>query len=207
MCFPFTRAARRVHRFAGDVSHPNPTGDPSMPKRGLLALLAICTGALFPARTLAQQESPFQLALFNPVQIRAEDQAISILRINLLYGKNTYVKGLDLGLVNHTTSGTTKGWQLGLVGYNEGEFAGWQDNYVNVTEGRFLGLQSGIFNSAGGGEGVQAGTVNVSSARFSGLQLSLVNIADDLYGIQIGLVNIIKSKETLSFLPIVNWKF
>ena len=178
-----------------------------MSKRCLLALIVVCAGAVFPARALAQQERPFQLALFNPVQIRPEDDGITILRLSLLYGKNTYVKGLDLGLVNHTTSGTTKGWQLGVVGYNEGEFVGWQDNYVNVTEGRFLGLQSGIFNSAAGGEGVQLGGVNVSGARFSGLQFSFVNIADDLYGIQLGLVNIIKSKESLPFLPIVNWKF
>jgi hypothetical protein len=178
-----------------------------MRKRCLLALVVVCTGAVVPARALAQEERPFQLALFSPIQIRAEDDGITIFRLSLLYGKNSYVKGLDLGLVNHTTSGTTKGWQLGIVGYNEGEFVGWQDNYVNVTEGLFLGLQSGIFNSAAGGEGVQFGAVNVSGARFSGLQLSLVNIADDLYGIQIGLVNIIKSKETLSFLPIVNWKF
>jgi hypothetical protein len=178
-----------------------------MKKRYLLALIVVCTAAVLPVRALAQQERPFQLALFNPVQIRAEEDAITILRLSLLYGKNTYVKGLDVGLVNHTTSGRTKGWQLGVVGFNEGEFVGWQDNYVNVTEGLFLGLQSGIFNSAGGGEGVQVGGVNVSEARFSGLQLSFVNIAEDLYGIQIGLVNIIKSKETLSFLPIVNWKF
>jgi hypothetical protein len=178
-----------------------------MRKRSLLTLILVCTGAVFPARALAQQESPFQLALFNPVQIRAEDLGITILRVSLLYGKNAYVKGLDVGLVNHTTSGTTKGWQLGLVGYNEGEFVGWQDNYVNVTEAQFLGLQSGIFNSAGGGEGVQLGVVNVSGARFAGLQFSFVNVADDLYGIQIGLVNIIKSKESLPFLPIVNWKF
>ena len=178
-----------------------------MKKRCLLALIVVCTGAVFPTRAFAQQERPFPLALFNPVQIRAEEDAITILRLSLLYGKNAYVKGLDLGLVNHTTTGTTKGWQLGVVGYNEGDFVGWQDNHVNVTEGVFLGLQSGIFNSAGGGEGVQFGGINVSDARFSGLQLSLVNIAEDLYGIQIGLVNIIKSKETLSFLPIVNWKF
>jgi hypothetical protein len=169
--------------------------------------MVVFAGAVSPFAVLAQQESPFQIALFNPVQIRPEDQGITILRLSLLYGKNTYVKGLDVGLVNHTTGGTTKGWQLGVVGYNEGEFVGWQDNYVNVTEGRFAGLQSGIYNSAAGGEGVQAGAVNVSDARFSGLQLSLVNIADDLYGIQLGLINIIKSKETLSFLPIVNWKF
>jgi hypothetical protein len=178
-----------------------------MPRRLLLPLLVLLAGALSPAAVVAQDEKPFQLALFNPVQIRSEDEAIVILRLSLLYGKNTYVKGLDVGLVNHTTSGTTKGWQFGLVGYNEGEFVGWQDNYVNVTEARFAGLQSGVFNSAGGGEGVQAGLVNVSDARFSGLQFSVVNVADDLYGIQLGLVNIIKSKETLSVLPIVNWKF
>jgi hypothetical protein len=173
----------------------------------LLAAATILLTTLLPAGVQAQEEKPFQIALFNPVQIYSEDVAILIFRLNLLYGKNTYVKGLDLGLVNHTTSGTTKGVQFGLVGNNEADFVGWQDNFINLTEGQFAGYQSGLFNQVGGGEGVQAGLINTTPGRFSGLQFALVNIAEDLYGLQIGLVNIIKSKETLPFFPIVNWKF
>lgn len=172
----------------------------------LAAPLLVLT-VMLPGGATAQDEKPFQIALFNPIQIYNEDTPIQIFRLNLIYGKNAYVKGLDLGLVNHTTSGTTKGLQYGLVGYNEGGFVGWQNSFVNVTEGEVLGLQSAVFNSAGGGEGMQYGLVNVTDARFSGLQVSLVNIAEDLYGIQFGLINIIKSKDTLPFFPIVNWKF
>jgi hypothetical protein len=172
-----------------------------------LALPLILLAVLLPSRVAAQEEKPFQLALFNPIQIYSEDTPILIVRLNLLYGKNTYVKGLDLGFVNHTTSGTTKGLQHGIVGYNEDAFVGWQNNLISITEGRFQGYQSGVFNSVGSGEGFQLGFVNLSQGAFSGFQLSLVNIAEDLYGLQVGLVNIIKSKDTLPFFPIVNWKF
>ena len=68
-----------------------------MRKRCLLTLVAVCTCAVVPVRARAQQESPFQLALFSPVQIRPEEDGIVILRLSLLYGKNAYVKGLDVG--------------------------------------------------------------------------------------------------------------
>ena len=178
-----------------------------MNRRFRLTLPVVLLVALLPARVRAQEEKPFQIAVFNPIQIYDEATPIVIFRLNLLYGKNAYVKGLDLGLVNHTTRGTTKGVQYGLVGYDEADFVGWQDNFVNVTQGRFQGYQSGLFNSVGGGEGFQLGLVNVNQGSFSGLQVSLVNVAEDLYGIQLGLVNIIKSKDKLPFFPIVNWKF
>ncbi len=35
----------------------------------------------------------------------------------------------------------------------------------------------------------------------------MVNWAENMEGIQIGLINIISGKESLQFLPIVNWSF
>jgi len=137
------------------------------------------------------QEKPVQLALFNPVQIFDENTSITGLRINIIYGKNASVSGLDWGLINHMTSGVSKGVQFGLVGIVDADFMGWQDNGVNITKGKFEGLQWGVVN--------YAGTV-------SGVQIGLVNYAANMTkGLQIGLVNIIKQGGQFPFFPIVNW--
>lgn len=158
----------------------------------LLVLLQFVILLVFANKILAQ-EKPIQLALFNPVQIYSENTSITGLRISLLYGKNTTVSGLDWGLVNHTTSGVSKGVQFGLVGLNDADFMGWQNNFVNTTQGRFEGLQWGFVN--------YAGTVN-------GVQIGFVNYAENMTkGLQIGLVNIIKHGGQFPFFPIVNWAF
>ena len=139
------------------------------------------------------QDKPIQLALFNPVQIFDENTSITGLRINLIYGKNAQVSGLDWGLINHMTSGVSKGVQFGLVGIVEADFMGWQDNGVNITHGKFEGLQWGIVN--------YAGTV-------SGVQIGLVNYAANMTkGLQIGLINVIKQGGQFPVFPIVNWAF
>ncbi len=56
------------------------------------------------------------------------------------------------------------------------------------------------------GEAVQIGIFN-RARDISGFQLGLVNWAENMHGIQIGLINIISGKESLQFLPIVNWSF
>ena len=148
---------------------------------------------LFQANKISAQDNPVQLALFNPVQLFNETTSVTGLRINLIYGKNTAVKGLDWGFVNHTTSGVSKGVQFGFVGLADADFTGWQDNFANITKGSFEGFQWGVVN--------YAGTMN-------GFQLGLVNYAENMTkGLQIGLVNIIKHGGQFPFFPIVNWAF
>lgn len=174
-----------------------------------LAMLSLAmVFVVMPGRLAAQSSpEPFQIALFNPIQIRSEDAEIQILRLSLLYGKNVAVKGLDVGLVSHNTGGISKGLQYGLVGYVEGDFLGWQDTAVNVVNGVFTGLQGpGLYNGLGSGEAFQWGLVN-NAEDVSGFQLGLVNIAQSMYGLQIGLINIIQDKTRWSVLPIVNWSF
>jgi hypothetical protein len=170
-----------------------------------LALGMVC---LFGAETsLAQQEGkPFQLALFNPLQIRDEHASITALRLNLIYGKNVSVSGLDVGIANHCTGGLSLGLQYGLVGFIEGDFMGWQDNAISIVKGGFTGFQSGFFNHCGKGEGFQMGFVN-RATDMRGFQLALVNYTETMYGLQIGLVNIIRRKETLPVFIIANWSF
>lgn len=138
------------------------------------------------------QNRPIQLALVTPIQIFPEETPISGVRLNLLYGRNVSVSGLDVGLVNHTTTGMSKGLQHGLVGIADTDFMGWQDCGVNITNGRCEGLQWGVVNYAG---------------EMSGLQLGLVNYARTMKGLQIGLVNIIRQGGQFPVFPIVNWSF
>ena len=71
------------------------------------ALLVLLVLALVPADGLTEEKA-VQLSLFNPLQIRPEDTSIKYFRFNLIYGKNTSLVGLDLGLVNHLTAGESK---------------------------------------------------------------------------------------------------
>ncbi len=169
-----------------------------------------------PESLVAQGETPqdtatvpenFELSLFPPVQLRGEDSAIRILRLGL-YNRNLSIQGLDLGIVNHTTGGISKGAQFGILGIAEGDFSGWQQNLVNIVAGEFNGLQGPgvLYNDINYGEAVQIGFFN-RARDISGFQLGLVNWAENMHGIQIGLINIISGKESLQFLPIVNWSF
>jgi hypothetical protein len=171
----------------------------------LLALVLLCLSGI--QRSFADEEGkPFQLALFNPLQIRGEETSITALRLNLIYGKNVSVTGLDIGIANHCTGGQSLGLQYGLVGFIEGDFMGWQDNGISIVMGRFSGFQSGFYNHCGQGEGFQMGFVN-RATDMRGFQLGLVNYTENMYGLQIGLLNIIQRKETLPIFIIANWSF
>lgn len=154
--------------------------------------IAILSLLLLNGNARAQKNRPIQLALLTPVQIFPEEDPVVGLRLNLLYGRSVSVKGLDWGLVNHTTTGITKGWQAGLVGLVNSDFLGFQDNAINVVKGSCEGLQFGPVNYA---------------KDMHGLQLGLVNFAETTYGLQIGLVNIIAQNGAFPVFPIVNWSF
>lgn len=155
---------------------------------GAAALFALGTAAS-PLHAQAK-EHPVNLALVTPIQVFPATDAIKGVRLNLIYGKNVAMTGLDVGIANHVT-GLTKGVQWGVVNITESGM-GWQYGLVNVTEAEFEGLQWGGFNSAG---------------RINGLQLALVNYAQRANGVQIGLVNIIKEGGFLPVMVIANWGF
>jgi hypothetical protein len=161
--------------------------------RKYFVLLGISVFIYFLILTPVQaQDKPIQISLFNPVQIFPEDNSITGVRLNLIYGRNVSITGLDLGLINHTTTGISTGVQWGLVGLADSDFIGWQDNVVNWTKGNFNGFQLGIVNRA---------------AHMTGFQLGVVNYAMSAEGLQIGVVNIIREGGMFPFFPIVNWSF
>jgi hypothetical protein len=150
-----------------------------------IILISMATPAL-------AQPRPVQLALVTPVQIFHEDDTIVGVRLNLLYGRNASVMGLDMGLVNHVTTGISTGVQYGVVGLVDSDFVGLQNNMVNATNGKFDGFQLGIVNYA---------------KIANGFQLGFVNYAESMRGLQIGVVNIIQRGGAFPVFPIVNWSF
>ena len=153
----------------------------------LLSFLVVSSATVF------ADDGPIQLALFNPVQIVPEGSSVTAFRLNLIYSKNQSVTGLDLGLVNMCSGGTSKGLQWGAVGINYGSFIGWQGNWlVSIADDNMEGLQTGFYTRSGHAGGVQIG---------------LLNMTDTMNGLQIGLLNFIKEGGFMPFFPIVNWSF
>lgn len=172
-----------------------------------VALLGCLLCVAFAAPAIAAEAKPFNLALFNPVQVFDESTPIAGVRLNVIYGKNAAFSGLDVGVINET-NGDFTGLQYGIVGIARGgEFLGWQDNWAaNYVEGQARGLQSGLFNYADTMVGVQFGVVNVSK-NMHGFALAFVNSTENLRGLQIGLVNIASKLPGHPVLPIVNFSF
>jgi len=164
-----------------------------MNKKFRFSLVTVILTFLVISTALQAQQKPIQISLFNPVQLVNEDKEIVGFRLNLIYGRNTSVTGLDLGLVNRTTSGTSKGVQFGFVGFNDSDFIGFQHSFVSVNKGNTKGLQLGMVNYA---------------TQMTGVQIGLVNYCTHMKkGLQIGLVNIIREGGAFGFFPIVNWSF
>ena len=134
----------------------------------------------------AEDWTPFQLALFNPVQLFPEKTNVYGLRINLIYGSNKELQGVDYGVFNVVDKETT-GVQVGAA-----PFGG-----VNVS-GTLKGIQfAGYFGGANltdhDANGIQAagiiGGANIANGTMTGLQVSGiiagVNLARRMDGVQL----------------------
>ena len=163
-----------------------------MKSRGLVVLALLFIMVLALGSQVSAEKQIIQGSLFYPIQIFPESDIISGFRFNLLYGRQATVTGFDLGLVNHTTTGTSKGVRWGIVNYDEASYLGWQKGVANITMKDFEGFQLGFVNYA---------------HNANGFQLGLVNYAHTMHGLQIGLVNIIKQGGQFPVFPIVNWSF
>ena len=153
-----------------------------------------------------EKETFLQLSLFNPVQIFNDSYNVGGVRINLLYGSNNNMSGLDLGLINKVKWDYHGGYQGGMVNFVGNDFNGWQDGLVNITRKNLIGLQTGVYNENLSLKGVQYGLVNITE-KFSGLQLGLLNYTQVFSGVQLGVLNISSRRYPIRFFPIVNVNF
>ena len=153
----------------------------------LSSALWITVLAALPA---AAAEKAVNLSLFTPVSLAKAEDAVTAFRFNLIYGRNTSVRVVDLGFINHTTSGQSKGLEWGALNFTESEFRGIQLGAINYNKGTAGGFVWGAFNYSGNAEG---------------LQLAFVNYAEKIQGLQIGAINIIKEGGFLPVCIIANW--
>lgn len=142
----------------------------------------------------AQEEhKPFQIALYNPVQIVSQDMSVHGFRWNVLYGENEDMVGFDMGIVNKT-NGLQRGAQMGIVNTTKGKFDGFRMGVVNTSKGHMNGYTLGAVNLIEGeGNGWANGGVNVLDGNFNGLISGMVNVqyAKQIKGAMIGFVNVI----------------
>lgn len=182
--------------------------------------IKILLGMLFLMSTMLVAETQFQLGL--PENNLPADQTVEGVRLNLLYGKNTNMTGLDinilaLGETNNFTGvqlspfwGANKvnnsftGVGLGEANIHLGESTGAVLGFVNYTND-FNGLQLGFVNFNQNKSVINIGAVNfnqgessvdigfVNYAKRTTFQLGMVNFTNDLQGVQVGFLNFAKN--------------
>lgn len=175
----------------------------------------------------AHDAAPFQLSLWDSVQVIDKSRSIHGLRLALPYGSNWDMHGLDIGIVNGTEH-DLEGAQFSVAGFVDGHMKGLQYNWlVSSVGGEAQGAQFGVVNTAGTLEGAQFGAVNYTregasgagfglvnvyegqsvgaelglvnyASRIEGVQIGFVNVTEHLHGVQIGLVNVARN----GFLPV-----
>ena len=137
--------------------------------------------------------------------------------------KNVY--GMRATIGANVTFGETKGVDLGMFGYREGEFWGWETEFIgNYTVKNYWGVGiAGLINltteqsygcmvAVGGNMaktayGAQIAGVFNFTDELHGAQVGLINFARECpWGFQVGLVNLIMDNK-VKVLPIVNGYF
>src|SRR5262245_6109737 len=115
---------------------------------------AVCISMLA-ALSAAAAEKPINLSIITPISLAKAEDAVTAFRFNVIYGKNTSVKIVDLGMINHTTTGLSSGLALGFVNYTEGEVSGLQFGSININQGSTKGFQWAGINYAKNAGGLQ----------------------------------------------------
>ena len=111
-----------------------------------LVLAAMLAMTILAPALCAQETRPINAALIDPAQIFPSRMAIHGFRLNVIYGNNVELQGLDVGIANWITGNTT-GVQWGLINRTGGDFKGWQGGPVSTVGGKMTGLQTSMFVS------------------------------------------------------------
>ena len=158
----------------------------------LLCIAGLCSACMKP---LPKGWTPFQLALWNPIQVFVEEDGVRGARVGL-YGSNTDMYGIDFGFIGLSESMT--GIQVN-AGYSESEnLDGIQISAVNEVTRRMRGLQlGGVMSHADEVLGMQIAGAHNRAETVVGLQFgAMVNETEELAGVQIGIVNCNWSRRT-----------
>lgn len=178
-------------------------------------------GMLFLISTMTFSETPFQLGV--PGTNMPADQDVKGVRLNLLYGKNTNMNGLDINILALGETDNFRGIQISpfWLGANKvnDSFTGVGFGGANIYLGKSTGVALGFLNYTNNFNGLQWGVVNfnqkksvinlgavnfnqgestvdigfVNYAEKTTFQLGIVNFTNELEGVQVGFINFAKN--------------
>lgn len=172
--------------------------------------LIICLALLLFGNT-ALAEAAFQ---FTAPNLRApNDPAVKGARISLFHGKNTSVRGFDLGIlslsetsefsglsvvagIGRVTGEMSGGAAISLINYHTGRDAGANAAFINKLNNTENAFNVSFLNLADGATQVDLGGFNMSDR--STAQIGFVNVTNEIKSFQFGFLNIAKN----GFLPV-----
>ncbi len=205
----------------------------SKPRGRIRYDMALCL--IFPLLGMAscRSTSPLQVSVCDPVQLIHRDSDICGLKLNLPYGRNENVMGIDAGVFGHVDDEMI-GIQVNLLASSAKRVNGIQVGYCPVTIAKaeaVNGLQAAAgfvaATYAAEVEGIQMSLgvplsaniatncvtglqilllgANVVSEELMGAQVSLlINLAGDVTGAQAGFVNVSSGDVTGLQLGVIN---
>lgn len=139
-------------------------------KKWILAAVLLLTGTF----AFGYDTTPLQIGIWPPaLQVVTPEIDVSGLKLNLPYGGNDNVAGLDIGLVS--TAKNNSSIQINA--------------FLNLVDEDYAGVQVGLFNLCGDSAGLQIGLLNSTDRVASGLQIAVINSTLEMHGVQIGLIN------------------
>jgi hypothetical protein len=144
------------------------------------ALLAACFFGLAAAFSTASAQDvpvhPANLSLFYPIGTNQDPTILTYFRLNLMYGRVGYIKGVDIGTIVNRTDRDMKGIQLTGVYSQTG------------NDLRGAALTGGITYVGGSARGVQvSGLVNFNRSWFRGIQYATFFnfVQEEVIGVQL----------------------
>lgn len=181
---------------------------------GLLAVFC----ASVPEATAARSEALVGVSVYDPFQYPSRTRSITGVRLNVFYGLNRNLTGLDLGVLSpitlNTLDGRLTGMQSGFYNQIGKDGLGFQWAAMNYAKQSFTGVQLGVGNiTARSVDGMQVGFIN-RAGTLRGVQIGAFNYTADLTGLQIGFSNLRgrprggePGSAPFRFFPVVNWAF
>src|ERR1035437_953468 len=124
--------------------------------------------------------TPIQISICPPIQLVPGNWDVWGLRLDLPYGNNKDLYGVDAGIGN-IVSDEFVGIQVGGINSIRGleshaiglQVAG----ILNDSAGNMKGIQISFWNQGGGFEGAQMGFKNLARGDFAGVQMGAINTA------------------------------
>ena len=165
----------------------------------LLSVLAVSAAIMAPA---AFASSPVMFSTVNGYNSPDSD-SVGGVRLAVLHGQVSDVKGLDLAVVGMSETQTTTGVNLGIFGASKvnQEMKGASLGFFNWNTGKTTGLNFGAVNITNDVKGANVSFVNYSEgdtmvdvgaanlSDTSTVQVGLFNKTKKIEGVQIGLLN------------------